>query len=103
MLSPQEPGQGSRHLLLMHANWLLHSALIVHSGLQFGGEPMKLAKHVHDGDLLIAWHKAFGPQGDGRHGLISISFGAKISIINYINVNYYVANFCLFKTYVVEL
>lgn len=50
---------------------------MVHSGLQFGGEPTKLDKHVQDGTLLIIWHMELGPQGDGKHGLISISLGAK--------------------------
>jgi hypothetical protein len=51
-LSPQEPGQGSRHFSLMHA-WLLgHSELIEHSGRQLGGAPIYEAIHEHDGDPL---------------------------------------------------
>lgn len=36
---PQDPGQGSRHLSLMHAKLLEHSWWMTHSGLQFGGLP----------------------------------------------------------------
>lgn len=54
VLIPHEPGHGSRHLLVMQASWLLHSALMEHSGLQFGGLPMNVAKQEHDGDVPIA-------------------------------------------------
>jgi hypothetical protein len=37
--TPQDPGQGSRHLSLMQARLLGHSALMVHSGRQFGERP----------------------------------------------------------------
>lgn len=37
---PQEPGQGSRHFSFIHALLLGHSELIVHSGRQFGGDPI---------------------------------------------------------------
>lgn len=36
---PHEPGQGSRHFSLIHALLLGQSEFIVHSGLQFGGDP----------------------------------------------------------------
>lgn len=67
---PQEPAQGSLHLRLMHAKWLLHSLLLIHSGLQFGGVPMNSGLQEHDGELLITWQIAFGPHGDGWQGLI---------------------------------
>jgi len=38
--APHDPGQGSRHLSLMHALLLGHSELMLHSGRQFGGTPM---------------------------------------------------------------
>lgn len=37
---PQDPGQGSLHFSRMQALLLVHSELIVHSGLQFGGAPI---------------------------------------------------------------
>lgn len=39
-LPPQTPGQGSTHRCRMQALSLGHSGLIVHSGRQFGGEPI---------------------------------------------------------------
>lgn len=64
-LVPQDPGQGSRHLLLMHARGLLHSELITHSGLQFGGTPIKSGKQEHEGVSPIIWQTELGPHGDG--------------------------------------
>jgi len=37
---PHEPGHGSRHFSLTQARFPGHSALIVHSGRQFGGRPI---------------------------------------------------------------
>lgn len=69
-LIPQELGQGSLHFWLIHA-WLVgHSLLLMHSGRQFGGEFTKFGKQEHEGESLMTWHCAFGPQGDGWHGLI---------------------------------
>lgn len=69
-LNPQEPGHGSRHDCLMQA-WLLgHSALIRHSGWQFGGDPMNWLKHVQEGIPFEFLHSELGPQGDGMHGSI---------------------------------
>lgn len=65
---PQDPGQGSLHLWLMHAKLLGHSLLLIHSGLQLGGEPVNSGRQEHDGESLITWHWAFGPHGDGSHG-----------------------------------
>lgn len=79
-LIPHEPTQGLLHFWLIHANWLEHSELLIHSGRQFGGDPMNSGKHEHDGFSLITSHLAFGPHGDGKHGLIGISgFVANIS------------------------
>lgn len=47
---PQEPGHGSLHFSLIHATLLGQSALIVHSGLQFGGDPMYDGRHEHEGE-----------------------------------------------------
>lgn len=52
----------------MQANWLGHSELLTHSGLQFGGEPMKPKRQEHDGESPDTRHSAFGPHGDGWHG-----------------------------------
>lgn len=45
---PQEPGQGSRHFSLIQAKFEGQSALIVHSGLQFGGEPIYPVTHEQE-------------------------------------------------------
>ena len=71
---PQSPGQGSWHFLLIHALSVGQSALIIHSGLQFGGEPIIPGRHVH-------WHLSptflggfvFGPQGFGLQGSSSMT------------------------------
>lgn len=44
--------------------------MLIHSGLQFGGDPIKVGKHEQDGDSPITLHCAFGPQGDGWQGFI---------------------------------
>ena len=67
---PHEPIQGSLHLWLIQANWLGHSPLLTHSGLQFGGLPMNSGKQEHEGESFATWHCAFGPQGDGWQGFI---------------------------------
>lgn len=72
-----------------------HSGLIVHSGRQFGGVPIKLAKQEQEGAPPISRHCEFGPHGDGKHGSRGASWiggvgGAKwiithlISCLNYI-------------------
>jgi hypothetical protein len=55
----------------MHALSLAQSEFIVHSGLQFGGDPMYVSMQEHIGTLLVTWHSELGPHGDGIHGLIS--------------------------------
>ena len=68
-LAPQDPGQGSWHFWLMHARWLAHSLLIIHSGRQPGGAPTYPATQLQDGlSSTDTWHCEFGPQGDGWHG-----------------------------------
>lgn len=49
----------------MHARLSAHSLLLIHSGRQFGGMPIKLGRQEHDGELFITLHKEFGPQGVG--------------------------------------
>ena len=72
----QRPGQGSLHFWLMHAKWLEHSLLLIHSGLQFGGEPRKSGKQEHDGLSPDTLHWALGPQGDGIQGLVGGAWGS---------------------------
>lgn len=68
--TPQDPGHGSLHFSRIQAKLLAHSELIVHSGRQFGGLPIKLPTHEHEGDPPISRHCELGPQGDGKHGSI---------------------------------
>lgn len=72
---PHDPGHGSLHFWLIHAKWLEHSELLIHSGLQFGGEPMNSFKQLQDGDSPIGRHSEFGPHGDGWHGFIGSRWG----------------------------
>jgi len=64
-----EPGHGSLHFILEQAKLYEHSLLVIHSGLQFGGDPIKLGRHEHDGDSPWTLHWELGPQGDGMQGL----------------------------------
>lgn len=45
----------------------------MHSGLQNGGTPMYSGKQVHEGEPFASLHIEFGPQGDGKHGLLGIT------------------------------
>lgn len=71
---PHKPGQGSLHFCRMQAILAGHSALIVHSGLQFGGLPLYVGKQEHDGIPPISRHSENAPQGDGIHGSLTTSF-----------------------------
>lgn len=66
----------------MQAKWSGHSLLLIHSGLQFGGELINPARHEHDGLSLITLHSEFGPQGDGWHGLIGIRSSTEKKNVN---------------------
>lgn len=57
----------------MHAKWYEHSLLVIHSGLQFGGDPINCGKQEHDGWPPISWHWALNPHGDGTQGLFCTS------------------------------
>lgn len=46
---PHVPGQGSLHFIFLHAKLYGHSPLLMHSGLQFGGDPMKSGRQEQDG------------------------------------------------------
>lgn len=58
----------------MHDLSLLQSVFTTHSGLQYGGLPTNPFKQEHDGTPPISLQREFGPQGDGRHGLIGSIF-----------------------------
>lgn len=62
---PQACTQGSLHFCATQASVAGHSALIVHSGLQLGGAPMKLGWQLHAGISPDFTHIEFGPHGDG--------------------------------------
>lgn len=71
----------------MHASRLAHSPLLMHSGRQFGGDPIKLGRHEQDGKLLINWHCELGPQGFGRQGFVaSTGSSAKRNIVYLISL-----------------
>lgn len=62
---PHVPGQGSVHLLRMHALFLGHSGLTTHSGLHpTYGSPWYSGLQVH----TPLSQRALDPQGDGLQG-----------------------------------
>lgn len=65
---PHNPGHGSLHFWLMQARLLGHSVFEMHSGLQFGGDPINSFRHEQDGESPIGRHSELGPQGEGSHG-----------------------------------
>lgn len=66
----------------MHALLLGHSLLIVHSGLQLGGDPINSFWQVHTACEFTSRHRLFGPQGDGVHGAsFSTSENSKFSLV----------------------
>lgn len=79
--APHDPSHGFRHLLLMHANWAGQSALMTHSGRQFGGSPIYPLTHRHDGVSPTALHWLFGPHGlqDSWHGFAKHGFTIRSS------------------------
>ena len=72
----------------MHARFVRHSEFMRHSGLQFGGRPIKSRTHEHAGLSPFTWQKALGPQGEGSHG----SFGGKRSLGSESEKKYYRTN-----------
>ena len=62
------PGQGSLHLVSIHAKVFSHSALMVHSGLQDGGVPMYPSRQTQAATSLRALQRALGPQGSLKQG-----------------------------------
>lgn len=68
VFNPQEPGQGSAHLLSMHALFWEHSELTVHSGRQVGGTPTNPSWQRHTACPLWTRQLLLGPHGDGSQG-----------------------------------
>lgn len=66
---PHRFRHGSWHFWLMQANRVSHSELIVHSGLQFGGDPINSLRQVQTAWPFLSIHWLFGPHGDKLQGL----------------------------------
>lgn len=62
---PQLLGHGWVHLKDTHVMSMGHSWLTRHSGLQFGGLPIKLLWHEHTGLPIFIWQTECGPHGLG--------------------------------------
>lgn len=78
---------GSAHLLLIQDFSKLHSLLVIHSGRQYGGFPIKPLKQVQDDVSPTSRHKAFGPHGDGMQGVFLGGFSSKKNyFINYMRI-----------------
>lgn len=76
--APHDPSHGFWHLLFMHANWAGQSALITHSGRQFGGDPIYPMLHWHEAVSPTARHSLFAPHGlqDSWHGFSKHGFSS---------------------------
>lgn len=71
---PHMPGQGLRHLLLVHALSLGQSVFSTHSGLHpVYGSPVYSGRHVQDPAPFLSLQTAFGPQGLGLQGSLGCS------------------------------
>lgn len=70
---PHGFGHGSIHFWFRQAKFNGHSELILHSGLQSGGDPLKSGKQVHTACPLFSLQLLFGPQGDGVHGRVGVT------------------------------
>lgn len=62
----------------MHALLKLHSLLEIHSGRQYGGDPINPVWHRHCGSSPFDLQTEFGPHGDGSHGAV---FGGSSKMI----------------------
>lgn len=65
------------HFCETHALSEGHSALMTHSGLQFGGVPLYSCMHVHIACSLCVLQMLFGPQGEGVQGVVCNSMSVK--------------------------
>lgn len=57
-----------------------HSLLLMHSGLQYGGEPINSGRQLHEGEFPDIWHWVLGPHGDGWQTFIGSSGACAIII-----------------------
>lgn len=74
--TPHRPGQGSWHLRLIQALSVGQSALIWHSGRQFGGLPIISGRQEHwQRSPIVLGGLLLGPQGFGSQGSASIGSG----------------------------
>lgn len=65
-LNPHNPTHGSVHFCLMHARLVGHSLFTWHSGLQLGGDPIKVGEQEQEGMLSAdTAHCEFNPHGEG--------------------------------------
>ena len=84
--TPHKPGHGSWHLRLIQALSEGQSELTVHSGLQFGGEPIIWGWQLHSQRSPTTLGKfEFGPQGFGSQGSTSSTIG---SIAKFFSLEY---------------
>lgn len=63
--------------------WPGHSELEMHSGWQYGGEPLYSGRHEQEGISLMTWHWAYGPQGEGWQGFIAGATGPRVTNVFY--------------------
>ena len=87
-LMPQSPGHGSTHFWFLQASSVGQSSLKIHSGRQFGGEPVIPDWHEqsHRSPFLLGG-LAYGPQGLGLHGSSSTT-GAIAETCNVLTTNH---------------
>lgn len=76
---PHAWSHGSLHFWPIQAKVAGHSALMVHSGRQFGGAPMKPDWQLHAGVSPEFTQIEFGPHGDGWQGFVVISGGGAVN------------------------
>lgn len=53
---PHDPGQGSLHFSLIQAKLLKQSEFIIHSGRQFGGDPVYSGKQLQEAEPCASLH-----------------------------------------------
>lgn len=53
----------------------------MHSGLQYGGEPINSGRQLQEGEFPDIWHWALGPHGDGWQTFIGSGGACAIIIL----------------------
>lgn len=80
--TPQVPGQGSWHLVLIQACDFEQSVFTKHSGWQLSyGFPLKSGRHSQYAVLSLSLQYALIPHGEGLHGLESVVGGSGVARI----------------------